>query len=215
MKGWNGSIAGGECRAVRPRNARIVFVVAAVLVSCSASGCAGRNAAGASAAPALVLPTDMVLMPITDERPPQPDAVDISRDVRNASIRLLHKHGYVATPRDELEKEGIAAPTTLNGATGADLAALGPRDAGPLVFVGVDRVDESYGYGGYEYRVVLSAVIVDPTSGKIVWQGTGTGTTSLGGFFRIFSPQSTTYDAVYESVRDLFWPLPKVQPASR
>jgi hypothetical protein len=176
----------------------------------SIGGCAGRDVEpGPGATAALVLPTDMVLMPITDERPPRPDIVDISRDVRNVAVRLLRKRGYVATPRDELEKEGIAAPVTLRRASGTYLAALGPPSSGPLVFLAVDRVDEGYGYGGEEYRVVLSAVIVDPKSAQIVWRGGGTGSTSLGGFLRIFSPQSTTYDAVYEAVRDLFRPLPK------
>jgi hypothetical protein len=153
----------------------------------------------------------MILMPITDERPPTPGAVDISRDVRTAAVRLLRKRGYVATPRDELEKGGVAAPVTLVGADGADLAARGPRDAGPLVFLAVDRVDESYGYGGREYRVVVSGVIVDPTSAKIVWRGRGTGATSLGGFLRIFAPQSTAYDAVYEAVRNLLRGLPRAR----
>jgi hypothetical protein len=153
----------------------------------------------------------MILMPITDERPPKPDAVDVSRDVRSAAVRLLRKRGYVATPRDELEKEGVAAPATLIGASGSDLAALGPRDRGSLVFLAVDRVDESYGYGGREYRIVVSGVIVEASTASIVWRGRGTGSTSLGGFFRILAPQSTAYDAVYEAVRDLFRSLPKRQ----
>jgi len=159
--------------------------------------------------PVIALPAEMVLMPITDERAPEPDVVDVSHDVRSAAVRLLRKRGYVATPRDELEKDGMAAPATLMGATGKDLAALGPRDAGSLVFLAVDRVEESYGYGGEEYRVVVSGIVVDPKTTAIVWRGKGTGTTSLGGFLRIFAPQSTAYDAVYEAVRDLVRSLPK------
>ena len=195
---------------MRTGNRGLVLASVAVGLSVVLGGCAGRDVdAGTGAPPALVLPTELILMPITDERPPKPDAVDISRDVRNAAVRLLGKRGYVATPRDELEKEGVAAPPTLHGATGADLAKLAPPNAGPLVFVAVDRVDEGYGYGGEEYHVVISSVIVDAKSSQIVWRGTGTGSTSLGGFLRIFSPQSTTYDAVYEAVRDLFRHLPK------
>jgi hypothetical protein len=126
-------------------------------------------------------------------------------------VRLLRKRGYVAIPRDEVEKDGVAAPATLVGAAGSDLAPLGPPDAGSLVFLAVDRVDEGYGYGGQEYRVVVTGVIVDPKSAKIVWRGKGTGATSLGGFLRIFAPQSTAYDAVYEAVRDLFRALPKAR----
>jgi hypothetical protein len=184
--------------------------VVAVGLAVSLGGCAGRDVdTSAGATPELVLPTDMILMPITDERPPGPDAVDVSHDVRSAALRLLRKRGYVATPRDELDKRGVAAPATLVGAAGSDLAPLGPRDAGPLVFLAVDRVDQSYGYGGDQFRVVVSGVIVDPRSEKIVWQGKGTGTTSLGGFLRILAPQSTAYDAVYEAVRDLLRALPK------
>lgn len=195
---------------MRSRTSSIPLAAVAVALIASVCSCAGHRAdSGADGTPALVLPTDMVLMPITDERPPRPEAVDISRDVRNIAPRLLHKRGYEATPRDEIEKEGIAAPATLHGAKGPDLAALGPHNAGPLVFFAVEHVDQSYGYGGNEYRVVLSALIVDAKSGQILWRGTGTGSTSLGGFLRIFSPQSTTYDAVYEAVRDLLRPLPK------
>jgi len=179
-----------------------------VILCMALGGCAGhRRDAGLGESPAL--PADMVLMPITDERPPRPDAVDVSRDVRNVAVRLFRKRGYAATPRDEIVKEGLAAPATLRGAHGQDLAALGPNDAGPLIFIAVDRVDEGYGYGGNEYHVLLSAVIVDPRTGRILWKGTGTGSTALGGFLRIFSPQSPTYDAVYEAVRDLLRPLPK------
>jgi hypothetical protein len=196
---------------VKSGTSRTLFARVLVVVICVWLGaCAGRRgAAGPDEPSALALPTDMVLMPITDERPPGPDAVDISRDVRNVAVRLFRKRGYVATPRDQIVKEGLAAPTTLRGVSGADLAALGPSDAGPLIFIAVDRVDEGYGYGGNEYRVVLSAVIVDVKTGRIVWQGAGSGSTALGGFLRIFSPQSQTYDAVYEAVRDLLRPLPK------
>jgi len=197
---------------VRPHNPRFLLAAAAFGVALWLGGCAGRDLeAGADATPELVLPTEMILMPITDERPPTPGAVDISRDVRRAAVRLLRKRGYVATPRDELEKGGVAAPVTLVGADGADLAARGPRDAGPLVFLAVDRVEESYGYGGREYRVMISGVIVDPTSAKIVWRGRGTGATSLGGFLRIFAPQSTAYDAVYEAVRNMLRGLPRAR----
>jgi hypothetical protein len=188
--------------------ARVAVVVAASFsLLC---GCAGRRAdSGPGAVPTRALPADMVLMPIADERPPGPGSVDISRDVRNVAVRLLRKRGYVATPRDEIVKQGLAAPATLHGVAGKELAALGPSDAGPLVFLAVDRVDEDYGYGGNEYRVLLSGLIVDASTGEIVWRGTGTGWTSLGGFLRIFSPQSTTYDAVYEAVRNLFRSIPK------
>lgn len=197
---------------MRLHDSKFVVSAAAVVLALSLHGCAGRDVdAGADATPELVLPTEMILMPITDERPPTPGAVDISRDVRRAAVRLLRKRGYVATPRDELEKGGVAAPATLVGADGADLAARGPRDAGPLVFLAVDRVEESYGYGGREYRVMISGVIVDPTSAKIVWRGRGTGTTSLGGFLRIFAPQSTAYDAVYEAVRNMLRGLPRAR----
>jgi hypothetical protein len=59
--------------------------------------------------------------------------------------------------------------------------------------------------------VVVSGVIVDPTSATIVWRGRGTGATSLGGFLRIFAPQSTAYDAVYEAVRNLLRGLPRAR----
>lgn len=188
------------------------LAVVAVLLLVSLSGCVRRGVDGAVAeGPELVLPAEMVLMPITDERPPEPGSVDISRDVRSTAVRLLRKRGYVAIPRDELYKQGLAAPATLVGVAGRDLAALGPRDAGSLVFLAIDQVQESYGYGGREYRVVISGLVVDPKTSTIVWRGKGTGTTSLGGFLRIFAPQSTTYDAVYEAVRNLLRDLPKAR----
>lgn len=197
---------------MRFQDPRFVLAAVAVGVALALGGCAGRDVdASSGATPELVLPTEMILMPITDERPPTPDAVDVSRDVRSAAVRLLRKRGYVAIPRDEVEKDGVAAPATLVGAAGSDLAPLGPPHAGSLVFIAVDRVDEGYGYGGEEYRVVVSGVVVDPKSAKIVWRGKGTGATSLGGFLRIFAPQSTAYDAVYEAVRDLLRGLPKAR----
>jgi len=197
---------------VNSTNLRWNLAVAAVVLLVLLGGCARRGVdGGVAGSPELVLPTEMVLMPITDERPPKPDSVDISRDVRSAAVRLLRKRGYVAIPRDELYERGVAAPATLVGAAGRDLAALGPRDAGSLVFLAVDQVQESYGYGGREYRVVISGLVVDPNTSTIVWRGKGTGETSLGGFLRIFAPQSTTYDAVYEAVRNLLRDLPKAR----
>lgn len=195
---------------MKPLNPRWNLAVVAVLLTVSLGGCVRRGVdAGVAGSPELVLPAEMVLMPIADERPPEPGSVDISRDVRSAALRLLRKRGYVAVPRDEVSEQALAAPATLVGAVGRDLAALGPRDAGSLVFLGVDQVHESYGYGGREYRVVISGLVVDPKTAAIVWRGKGTGTTSLGGFLRIFAPQSTTYDAVYEAVRNLLRDLPK------
>ena len=186
--------------------------IALLLVAISLAGCAGRDeGAGEEAAQAVVLPAEMVLMPIIDERPPRPESADVSREVRDSAVRLLGKRGYAVTPRDEFEKGAVAAPTTLIGKTGRELAAIGPRDAGALVFVAIEQVEKGYDYGGDQYRVTLAAVIVDPRSGSIVWRGKGFGTTSLGGFLRILTLRSASYEAVYSAVRNVFRSLPKIR----
>lgn len=183
-----------------------------VLVACAAAlalgACAMMSPRGPGEFVVDAFGRDLVLMPVGDERPPTPDRIDVSRDVRSASLRILTKKGYAAFARDELAAGGVAAPRGLGKAPPSELAALGPRDAGMLAYVAVTKVEHGYDHGGEKFDVTLTGVIVDPVTSKVLWRDTGSGRTSLGGFMRIFSPQSPSYDAVYAAVKSLFRNLP-------
>jgi hypothetical protein len=188
----------------------VVVALTITALAFALSGCAGGSRAVADRErSAVVLPASMVLMPVGDERVPSPLDVDPTRDVRTVTLRILGKKGYSVAPRDEIAGGGVAAPASLVGVDGEQLAALGPSDAGALLFISITEVERSYDYSGESFLIELSAVIVDPRSRQIVWRSTGRGRTSLSGFMRIFTPQSRTYDAVYDAVRSLFSTVPK------
>ena len=182
------------------------LVVAALALLLVASCSAGKDVS--KDAPPL-LPIDLVLMPIGDERPDRFQDVELSRYVRDAAVRVLARKGYQAVPRDELARKGIAAPRDLDQMSGADLAALGPDGADGLLFLAITRADHSYTFGGEDYAVTLSGVVVQPDARRIVWRDSGSGNTSLGGFLRIFSPRSPAYDAIYQALQNLFRDVPK------
>jgi hypothetical protein len=180
-----------------------------LLVMAIVGGCATGTERAPSGEPGLVLPAELVIMPVGDDRDPRENAVDVTREVRNAASRILAKRGYVALARDEIAPGAVPAPRNLSAAQGRDLAPLGPRDSGALVFVAVTGVEEGYDYGGDNYVVKVVGVVVDPVTSRILWKSTGFGRTSLGGFMRIFAPQSSSYDAVYDAVKNLFRTLPR------
>ena len=179
------------------------LVVALLLSACSAEK---RSVADA---PPPSIPTELVLMPVADAREANFEDVEISRYVRDAAIRVLGRKGYTAMPRDELDKEGLAAPRDPASMAASELAALAPPGADHLLFLVVTRVREGYDFGGPEYDVSLSGLVVDASSKTVVWRGSGSGRTSLGGFLRIFAPSSPAYDAIYEALQHLFRDVPK------
>jgi hypothetical protein len=178
-------------------------LAAGVMLLLALAGCSATSGGGAEAHVQLSS-ADLVLMPVGDERRPSPDLVDVTRDVRNTTLRVLAKKKYNPAARDDLVRGGVAAPRDLGTARAEELAALGPRDAGPLVYVAVTSVRRHYDFGGEKFAVIVSGVIVDPVTARVLWRDTGSGRSSLGGFMRIFSPQSPSYDAVYDAVKNLF-----------
>jgi hypothetical protein len=178
---------------------------ALLLAACSTE----RSTKDGAAEQAPLLPVDLVLMPIGDERPDRFKDVELSRYVRDAAIRVLARKGYQAVPRDELEREGLAAPRDLDEMSGADLAALGPDDADGLLFLSITRANRGYTFGGEDYSIVLTGMVVHPAARSIIWRDSGSGNTSLGGFLRIFAPRSPAYDAIYEALQDLFRDVPR------
>ena len=178
-------------------------VSALLLASCST----GRTKSAEEAAP--LLPVDLVLMPIGDERADRFEDVEHSRYVRDAAIRVLARKGYQVVPRDELAREGLAAARDLDEMSGAELASLGPANADGLLFLEITRADRGYTFGGEDYSVTLSGVVVSADARSVVWRDRGQGNTSLGGFLRIFSPRSPAYDAIYQALQNLFRDVPK------
>lgn len=170
---------------------------------------ASSDASTGDSASALLLPASLVLMPVGDERDARFEDVELSRYVRDAAVRVLGRKGYTALPRDEIEKEGLPAPRHIDDMTASDLAALAPPGAEGLLFLTVTRVRREYGYGGEQYDVSLSGILVSPITQTIVWRGSGSGRTSLGGFLRVLSPSSPAYDAIYEALQHLFRDVPK------
>jgi hypothetical protein len=192
------------------RTARFV-VLASLVTSLAMSACAPRQSgtSGADGEQTLNLPGSLVLMPVGDARDDRFEDVELSRYVRDAAIRVLGRKGYAAMPRDEIEKEGLSALRKPDDMTASELAALAPPGAEALVFLSVTRVRREYGYGGPQYDVTLSGTIVSPSTQTIIWRGTGSGRTSLGGFLRMLSPSSPAYDAIYEALQHLFRDVPK------
>ena len=181
-----------------------------VLAALLLAGCAAGNGAKEQAAEAApLLPVDLVLMPVGDERADRFEDVELNRYVREAAIRVLARKGYQAIPRDAVAHEGQAAARALDEMTGTELAALGPDGASALLFLAITRAEHSYTYGGDDYTVTLSGVVVTPSTRSIVWRDSGSGRTSLGGFLRIFSPRSPAYDAIYQALQHLFHDVPK------
>jgi hypothetical protein len=148
-------------------------------------------------------------MPVGDERESRFEDVELSRYVRDAAVRVLGRKGYTALPRDEIEKKGLPAPRDIDHMAASDLAALAPPGADGLLFLTLTRVRREYGYGGAQYDVTLSGIVVSPNTRTIVWRGSGSGRTSLGGFLRVLSPSSPAYDAIYEALQHLFRDIPK------
>jgi len=192
------------------RTARVV-ILASLVVALAMSACAPRQkgSSGADGEQALDLPASLVLMPIGDAREDRFADVELSRYVRDAAVRVLGRKGYAAMPRDEIEKEGLVAPRKPDEMTASELAALAPPGAEALVFLSIARARREYGYGGPQYDITLSGIIVSPRTQAIVWRGSGSGRTSLGGFLRILSPSSPAYDAIYEALQHLFRDVPK------
>ena len=194
-------------------NSRTVLAVAlaALVSSLVISACASRQTGSGAVdgAPELILPASLVLMPVGDEREARFEDVELSRYVRDAAVRVLGRKGYTALPRDEIEKQGLPAPRDIDHMVVSDLAALAPPGADGLLFLTLKRVRREYGYGGEQYDVTLSGIIVSPKTRTVVWRGSGSGRTSLGGFLRVLSPSSPAYDAIYEALQHLFRDVPK------
>jgi len=193
-------------RRTQPTLATAGVVAAIILAACSTDR-PTDGAEGELAVPPL--PAELVLMPISDERAQRFEDVEVSRYVRDAAVRVLARKGYAAVPRDEIAGRGLAAPQNLEEMTASDLAALAPKGADGLLFLSLTRVDRGYTYGGDDYAVSVSGVVVDADTRTIVWRGSGSGRTSLGGFFHVFSPRSPAYDAVYSALKNLFRTVPK------
>lgn len=192
------------------RAARFV-ILASLVASLVTSACAPRQggSGGAHGEPAIDLPAALVLMPVGDARDDRFEDVDLTRYVRDAAVRVLGRKRYAVVPRDEIEEDGLPALRKPADMTASELAALAPPGAEALVFLSLTRVRQEYGDGGPQYEVTLSGTIVNPSTQTIVWRGTGSGRTSLGGFLRILSPSSPAYDAIYEALQHLFRDVPK------
>ena len=130
-------------------------------------------------------------------------------ELRETNEQLQVKARQLTAQRDEVERKGLVAPRDLDRMSGADLAALGPPGADGLLFVSITRADRGYTFGGEDYSVTLSGVVVNPDARRVVWRDSGSGNTSLGGFLRIFAPRSPAYDAIYQALQNLFRDVPK------
>lgn len=193
------------------RRPRISLAAVAALSAILLAACAANRDADSAKGEheALPLPAELVLMPIGDERAERFEDVELPRYVRDAAVRVLAGKGYAAVPRDDVAKSGLAAPQDIDKMTPAELAALAPNGASTLLFLSLTRVERAYTFGGEDYDVTLSGVVVDAATKKVLWRGMGSGRTSLGGFFHVFSPRGPAYDAIYGALKNLFRTVPK------
>lgn len=149
----------------------------------------------------------IVLLPVIDARPDRLDYVVLSRNVADATIRMLRAKGYRISESDGYLQRP-AGPIDIDTAQAKELIPLAPPEARDFLVVQVERMDRSLDELGASYSVRLSGLLVDRDGGRVLWRDSASAASNLTGVFTLMAHGSSQYEAAINASRALFETLP-------
>lgn len=187
--------------------ARTAAVLVILVCLVGGAGCNARVPLGLDADFASAGVDKILLLPVIDARPERLDYVVISRNVADATVRIMGEKGYLVSESDAYGQRPTG-PIDIDTVEAKGLAALAPEDARCFLVVQVERMDRSVDELGASYSVRLSALLVDRDAVRVLWRDTASASNNLTGMLTVLAHGSSQYEAAVNATRTLFETLP-------
>lgn len=150
----------------------------------------------------------ILLLPVIDARPDRLDYVVLSRNVADATARMLRAKGYLIAESDTYQQRPVG-PIDIDTVQAETVVGLAPPEARDFLIVQVERMDRSIDELGASYSVRLSGLLVDRDGGRVLWRDSASAANNLTGVFTVMSHGSSQYEAAINASRALFETLPR------
>jgi len=157
----------------------------------------------------------IVLMQIVDRRIDKKANIDLEKEIRIPTKKILEKKGYTVVMPDTFG-EGMNVSANDVGEMGVeDLATLGPKDSKVLLFIYLEDVSESYIVLAYTFKIEATGSLIHKQEKIELWRDKGIGACGQGGLISgVFSGVDRA--AAIEGCRDsMLVTLPKVAKAEQ
>ncbi len=180
----------------------------AFLAGLAVGGC-GANAPDRDAsALGLVVASPVIhLMPILDRRTiERSQYILAAQQVESATVSILGEKGYRVEIAELSPGERVQISIDSGAAelSAEELVRAGPPSAERLLVVYLDLIDTEFNAPTLDFRVKVSAVLIDTVARVAVWQSSAEGNSNLAGAFSVRSPSAAQYEAIYRSLTNLF-----------
>jgi len=183
-----------------------MVLVALAVNGCSGTGLESHDAVSAQAAK----PSLVYLMPILDRRTIERSrSVLATKQVENATSSILGEKGYqveIAEVSDEEQLRMLVDSRDVELSV-ESLISAAPASAETLLVVYLDLIDTEFNSPTVDFRVKVSAVLIDTATRAAVWRNSGEASANGTGVFAVVSPSAAQYEAIYRGLTDLFTPL--------
>lgn len=189
-----------------------LYLILIVLIGSTLGGCSPAAPEPLELASTLAsAPPVIYLMPILDRRAiERSEHILVTQQIEDATTSILGEKGYrirVAELSAE-QRVRVAADARTTELDAEQLVAIGPAPAKRLLVVYVDLIDSEYNSPTLDFRVKVSALLIDTTVPTVVWRGAAEGNSNLAGVFSVLSQSAARYEAIYRSLTNLLVSLP-------
>jgi hypothetical protein len=193
---------------------RSMLVIGAMLIA-MAVGCAKRPNVPIYSDPDLEnMGFDTVtFLPVVDRRVDKSYDIDLEKDVGGRVVKDLEKKGYTVLRADAFSQSANVPNNEVAEMEAHELAELGPDNAERMLVVYLDDVSSKTALG-YSFKMESTAVLVDKSSGSMLWKDKGIGSAGQGGMLGCAMAGATKGEAMGLSVKEMMGSFPKT-PAKR
>jgi len=146
-------------------------------------------------------------MPVLDRRTIERSRyVLAAQQIEGATTSIFGEKGYAVETVDltPSQREHLAAITADADSGMPGLVGIVPGSAKRILVVYLDLLDVELNSPTVDFRVRMSATLIDPKTQVVLWHGSAEGYSNRAGVFSALSPSSTQYEAIYRGLTNLF-----------
>jgi hypothetical protein len=155
----------------------------------------------------------VTMLPVVDRRVDKSEEFDVQKDIGDRVVKRLEKKGYTVETAAAFSTQYNIPSEEVAEMEYHELAELGPADAHQLLVVYLDDASGKTGLG-YTFKTETTAVLVDKSTGAMLWKDKGIGSMGQGGALGCMMAGATKGESMAQSVKNMMETLPKT-PAKR
>jgi hypothetical protein len=123
----------------------------------------------------------IALLPVVDARRERSEKVDLIGDVLKPVEEDLRKKGYNVVSLSAFSENTDVSADEVAEMEPSEIATLGPADAQALMLVSLNDAFSRYVVMAYTFKAEVEGVIVDKSSGRVLWKDKGVVSGGQGG----------------------------------